>query len=179
LAKLRRLQEKGVCDLFFGDETGFCLQPSLPYLWQPKGQTLGIPAKSHSKRLNVIGFFHDSAERFCYHVKTGRVDAAEFIAAVEGDFLPTLVRPTFLVIDNSSVHRATLVRERLPEWRSKGLRVFFLPPYSPHLNRIETLWRFLKLRWLPPSAYLNFHVLSAAVLSILQLVGSKYHVSFS
>ena len=128
-----------MCDLFFGDETGFCLQPSLPYLWQPKGQTLGIPAKSHSKRLNVIGFFHDSAERFCYHVKTGRVDAAEFIAAVEGDFLPTLVRPTFLVIDNSSVHRATLVRERLPEWRSKGLRVFFLPPYSPHLNRIETL----------------------------------------
>jgi hypothetical protein len=83
LKRLRKLQDKGECDLVFGDETGFSLQPRLPYLWQLKGKTVGIPAQAHSKRINVIGFLHDSGDLFWHHIKQGRVDGAEFIAAVE------------------------------------------------------------------------------------------------
>jgi hypothetical protein len=179
LGKLRALQAKGQCDLVFGDETGFSLQPSVPYLWQPKGQTLEIPAQAHSKRVNVIGFLHDSGEKFYHHLKEGRVDAAEFIVAVETELLPNLERNTTLVLDNGSVHRAKIVSARRAAWKKKGLRLFFLPPYSPHLNRIETLWRFIKNRWLSPTAYLNFRSLLAAVSSILQMVGGKYTVTFA
>ena len=45
------------------------------------------------------------------------------------------------------------------EWKRKGLRLVFLPPYCPHLNLIETLWRQTKYRWLDCEAYRNFETL--------------------
>ena len=56
LARLHRLEDAGKCDVLYGDESGFCLSPVVPYLWQPKGKTVGLPAKAHSRRLNVLGF---------------------------------------------------------------------------------------------------------------------------
>ena len=56
LAPLHRLEDAGRCQVLYGDESGFCLSPVVPYLWQPKGKTVGLPAKAHSRRLNVLGF---------------------------------------------------------------------------------------------------------------------------
>ena len=41
----------------------------------------------------------------------------------------------------ASIHRSEKFNAKLGEWRQKRLRIFHLPPYSPHLNIIETLWR--------------------------------------
>ena len=56
LARPHRLEDAGKCTVFYGDESGFCLSPVVPYLWQPKGKTVGLPARAHSRRLNVLGF---------------------------------------------------------------------------------------------------------------------------
>ena len=56
LAHLHHLEDADKCTVFYGDESGFCLSPVVPYLWQPKGKTVGLPAKAHSRRLNVLGF---------------------------------------------------------------------------------------------------------------------------
>ena len=55
----------------------------------------------------------------------------------------------------------------------------FLPPYCPHLNRIETLWRLVKHHWLPLMAYANFATLCDTVTAILDTVGLNYRVTFS
>ena len=39
------------------------------------------------------------------------------------------------------------------EWKSRGLEIFFLPPYCPHLNIIEVLWRKMKHEWLRPQDF--------------------------
>jgi len=59
LSRLHRLEDAGrcqvlCCQVLYGDESGFCLSPVVPYLWQPKGKTLGLPAKAHSRRLNIL-----------------------------------------------------------------------------------------------------------------------------
>ena len=56
LAPLHRLEDAGECTVLYGDEGGFCLSPVVPYLWQPKGKTVGLPARAHSRRLNVLSF---------------------------------------------------------------------------------------------------------------------------
>jgi transposase len=36
------------------------------------------------------------------------------------------------------------VQQRRGFWQERGLLLFYLPPYSPHLNIAEVLWRKLK-----------------------------------
>jgi len=69
------------------------------------------------------------------------------------------------------------VQAKHREWKQKGLRLLFLPPYCPHLNLIETLQRQIKYRWLTPNAYKNFVTLWQSVTDILAQVGTKYRFS--
>ena len=178
LAKLRGREQAGCCDLFYGDESGFCLQPTLTRCWQPPGPTLSLPAQAHSKRLNVVGFLRGDGE-LAHAARAGRLGASEFIEAVETRLLPVLRRPSILILDNGPCHRNRLVKARRAAWRAQGLRLLFLPPYCPHLNRIETLWRFVKHRWLSPIAYATFATLQESVTGILDLVGLTYRITFS
>ena len=106
--------------------------------------------------------------------------AQHFIQSVEA-LLPQLdkTKQTVIVLDNAPIHRAKCVREKQVEWKRRGLRLFFLPPYSPHLNRIELLWKQVKYRWLEPLAYTAFNVLCSHVTKVLDQVGTKYRLTFA
>ena len=177
LSRLRRLEGAGRCQVLYGDESGFCLQPSLPYLWQKKGQTVGLPAQAHSRRLSVLGFLRQDGRLWSYPTQA-KVTAQHLIESVEA-LLPELSRPTVLVLDNASIHRAKVVREKQAQWKARGLRLLFLPPYCPHLNKIETLWRLIKYRWLAPEAYQSFAALCQTVTALLAQVGTEYQISFA
>ena len=177
LARLHRLEDAGQCQILYGDESGFCLQPPLPYLWQPKGKTLGLPAKAHSRRLSVLGFLSKAGH--LHHFGTQDTLTAQFVIESIEALLPLLCRPAVLVLDNATVHRSKRVCAKHKEWKQKGLRLLFLPPYCPHLNRIEALWRQVKYRWLWPEAYQNFETLCQCVTNILAQVGTKYKISFA
>ncbi len=57
--------------------------------------------------------------------------------------------------------------------------VKFLPPYCPELNLIEILWRFIKYRWLPFSAFLSFGNLIEELEIILTKIGSVFKIDFA
>jgi hypothetical protein len=177
LLRLHRLEDAGRCQILYGDESGFCLCPPVPYLWQPKGQTVGLPAKSHSRRLNVFGLLSRDSRLHSFQTQE-RITAQFVIESVEA-LLPMLSRPAVLVLDNATVHRSRLVQAKRREWKQKGLRLLFLPPYCPHLNLIETLWRMVKYCWLWPEAYTDFPTLCHSVTGILAQVRTKYQVSFT
>ena len=55
-------------------------------------------------------------------------------------FLGLLVgKPLVVILDNASVHKAKEIEPLLKVLQGKGLKLYFLPPYSPELNRIEKL----------------------------------------
>src|SRR2546425_2190496 len=66
----------------------------------------------------------------------------------------------------------------IPKWVKRGLIIKYLPPYSPELNLIEILWRFMKYSWLPFSAYMSFPCLVQAVEDILTRFGTDYTINF-
>ncbi len=177
LSRLHRLEAAGRRHVYYADESGFCLQPPLPYLWQKKGQTVGLRSQAHSRRLNVLGFLSKEGNLHSFPTQE-TLTATHLIESIES-LLPTLARPTTIVLDNASVHRAKAVREKQAEWKAKGLRLLFLPPYCPHLNKIETLWRQMKYRWLAPAAYTDFATLCQSVTSILAQVGTKYQITYA
>jgi hypothetical protein len=55
LAVLIEQSKQKEIDLFYFDESGFTLEPCVPYAWQPQGETIEVPF-AKSKRLNVLGF---------------------------------------------------------------------------------------------------------------------------
>jgi transposase len=83
------------------------------------------------------------------------------------------------VLDNAKVHTASKVKACLKGWQQRGLYLFYLPPYSPHLNITERLWKELKARWLSPKDYLTTNTLFYAVTLALAAVGKDLCIHFS
>ena len=46
----------------------------------------------------------------------------------------------YLVVDNVSYYTSKAVREKASQL---GITMTYLPPYSPNLNRIERLWKYM------------------------------------
>ena len=93
-------------------------------------------------------------------------------------FFPAVDKPTVIVVDRSSIHTSNAIKERLEEWTQRGLTIFELPSYSPELNLIEILWRFIKYEWLNINAYDNWDILVSSVEKILKEFGSNYVINF-
>lgn len=84
-----------------------------------------------------------------------------------------------VVLDNASIHTAKIIQERMPIWQERGLFIFYLPPYSPHLNIIERLWKELKAGWLKPDDYSSFDTLCNAVEKVCSSIGNSLLINFS
>lgn len=176
LEELQTQYKTGVIDLQYFDESGFCLTPIVPYAWQPIGETIEIPA-SHSKRINVLGFL-DIQCNLTPFVIEGIVDS-EIVMSCFDAFCETIEKPTWIVIDNARIHTSAKFKAKRLEWEEKCLYLFYLPAYSPELNLIEILWRFIKYQWMPFSAYLSFGNLLNSLLEILKNVGTKHSITFA
>ena len=84
-----------------------------------------------------------------------------------------------IVMDNASVHHAKMIQDRLPIWQERGLFICYLPPYSPHLNIIERLWKEVKQAWLRPRDYISFDSLSYAANRVFANIGTSLSLNFS
>lgn len=103
--------------------------------------------------MNIFGLI--SRGNKCPWATTAQnIDGLFVVGQLERLSFETL-KETFVVLDNARVHGSKMFKERLPFWQQRGLFVFLLPTYSPHLNIAETLWRKLKCEWLRPEGYLE------------------------
>jgi transposase len=168
--------QAGELDLYYFDEAGISLTPTVPYGWQPIGERIEIPSQ-RSKQLNTLGFLRYDNQLTSYTVE-GSVDSEIVIGCFE-DFSNSLTRNTTVVIDNAPVHTSKKFESRIPIWEDKGLFLYFLPSYCPELNLIEILWRMIKYHWLPIKAYDSFKSLLKHVHQILSQVGARYTINFA
>ncbi len=171
---LMNLHNQGYIDLYFADESHFGLTPNVPYAWQHKDKPILLPAKK-SKRLTAFGLMTTDC-RLNYHLLEGSMNSQNIISFID-DFCTTITKKTVIVLDNAPIHRSKLFKSKIKEWNDKDVLIFFLPPYSPELNKIEILWRFIKYKWLSFDAFLNFQNLKDRLNLVLQNIGSKYIIN--
>ena len=176
IADLQARARAGACDLWYFDASGFCLEPCIPYAWQPIGQTIALPQSSHNQRLNVLGLLKRDNTLVPYLLH-GAIDTAAVVACLD-QCSEKRKKKAYVLLDNAPMHRAKAFVRHIPRWVKKGLIIKYLPPYSPELNLIEILWRFMKYYWLPFAAYTSFQHLCNAVEVILQQFGTTYTIDF-
>jgi transposase len=130
--------------VFFGDEAGMRSDHHAGTTWAPIARTPTVPTTGQRFGLNMLSALAPDG-RFFFMLHEGRVTADVFI-----DFCERLLhdhgdRPVFLVVDGHSTHKARVVREFV-EAKAGRLKLFILPPYSPHLNPDEQVWGNVKAR---------------------------------
>ncbi len=81
-------------------------------------------------------------------------------------------------MDQASIHTSDAVIKKLPQWKQKNLEIFWLPTYSPKLNLIEILWKFIKYEWIEIDAYNSLKSLKKYLTKVLDELGSKYVINF-
>ena len=181
LAAWHAAEARGEVAVVYVDECRFSRLAPVPCAWQVRGAPAGpLPAERAAGGQSVPGFWQPgvAGQPVAAYALPGAWNAEGFAAAVEA-FLAEEVRgPTVLVLDNASIHRAACVRERQAAWAERGLRLCFLPAYSPELNRIEILWRFCKPYWLTPADYASDRTLQERVAYVLANVGTSYTITF-
>jgi transposase len=176
LIMLEKQAQQGIIDLFFGDETQFSEQGYVPYAWQFDNEDVSIKA-CRGRAINCFGLF-SRTNQFFYRNSKKNINAA-FIIETLDELSFKLRKPTVIVLDNARVHTARKIKELLKVWQTRGLYIFYLPPYSPHLNIIERLWKEMKQAWIKPEDYVSADNLFYAVDRVCAAIGNQLFLRFS
>ena len=138
--KYNRLKrEEGL--IYFGDSTHPMLNPVLSSGWIRKGRDFDVKTNSGRERVNING---------AIEVKTLKV-VSRSCRRVNGSSMCDLLRA--IRIRHPKAKRIHLILDNAPYNKSNGLKdvarelkieIMYLPVYSPNLNPIERMWKFMK-----------------------------------
>ncbi len=168
--------QRGLIDLYYGDESQVSETGYVPYGWQFADEEVTVAANK-GRSMNYFGLLSRSNE-FVYQATEATITSSFVLEQLDA-FSLKLIKPTVVVLDNARIHTAKKIKERLAYWQQRGLYLFYLPPYSPHLSIIERLWKELKGRWLRPSDYASAECLFYATKLVLAAVGKELRINFS
>jgi len=165
LLPLMDMAQSGKCHLFFMDAAHFVLMPFVGILWC--FARVFIKAAAGRNRINVLGALDAVTLKLETVINTTYVNA-ETIAELLEKLAKQFTRlPIYVVLDNARYQHCDYVKELAQEL---GIHLVFLPPYSPNLNLIERVWRYIKKDILGTRYFdcpLKFHdAIKTAVLEI-------------
>ena len=174
----------GVIDLYYLDEAGFAPPWPTSYTWAPAGVRPLVRYEAHAAAAGQRpGRPRAPAarRRFVFETRLaseGKLDSAAFLDVVCRELaglpagraaLATLprahrqARPCVVVLDNYQVHKSAAVTAAAYRCAAAGVLFYYLPPYSPELNRIEPEWRAAKHEGSPVRSHTTGHALKEAV----------------
>ena len=169
-------EKNGDIALYFFDCSGFSLTSNVPYAWQEIAKHIEIPT-SRSKQLNVLGFLSKMGSFYSY-ITESTVDTDVLIATFN-EFAKNIKIETHVYIDNAPMHRSKKFLQEIQILKKRSIHVHFLTPYSPQLNAIEILWRFIKYSWLDLSSFLSFKNLKDNLFNVLgKIEDGEYRINF-
>lgn len=137
----------------------------LAYGWIRKGERKEVPTNTGRQRLNLSGAV-DIVSKMVLVREDETLNAASTIAFLKDlEAAYPLCRRVHVFCDNARYYRNKEVREYLAQSK---IVMHFLPPYSPNLNPIERLWRFMYEHVLYNRYYEKFGGFKEAVLGFLR-----------
>lgn len=176
LGQLENLSEQQTIDLYYSDESKVSLEPCVPYGWQFPEEEIFMPTQK-GEGLNCFALLKRNNE--CLIETATKNINSQFVFERLEELSIKLKKVTVVVLDNARIHRSHIIKDRINVWQTRGLYIFYLPRYSPHLNIVEILWRKLKYEWLSPSDYQDKENLFYQVRLALTSVGQTLFIKFS
>ena len=139
LEPLLKEAEEGKRAVYFIDAAHFVLSPFLGYLWC--FTRLFIKAPSGRQRFNVLGALNAITHELITITNETYINAQSVCDLLWKITHLNLATPIIFILDNARYQRCTIVKTLAAQLQ---IELIFLPPYSPNLNLIERLWKFVK-----------------------------------
>ena len=177
IASLSQLDQNSQCELLYFDESGFSPNPPVQYGWTQIGQSRAVEPQAHRQRVNVLGVLRHGGELVwaTQQRPTVRDDVIAFFDQIARQ--PHSV-PRIVVLDNAAIHKGDIMESKRRQWAKQGLHLYYLPPYSPELNRIEILWKHAKYFW-RRFVSLNGDELLDEIESLMKGFGTAFRINFA
>jgi len=159
--------------IYFVDSVHPQHQTQLTYGWIPVGIRKEVATTGQQKRLNFVGGISLNGHRFTYH-QADKINADSIC-----DFLWKLRKDNpgkfyvHVILDNASPHKDDYVCSFAKEL---GIKLHYLPPYSPNLNPIERVWKLMHESVRYNKYYGKFDEFSEATLEFFKNIGRKKNI---
>lgn len=166
-----RLDEaaEGKRAVFFVDAAHFVLAPFLGFLWS--FAKISVRAPSGRQRFNVLGALNAVTHELVTVCNDTYINALSFCDLLRKIAEMNLHMPVTLILDNAKYQKCGVVKE-LAE--SLDIELLYLPSYSPNLNIIERLWKFVKKKCLWSKYYSDFQDFKQSIENCLSQTGTTF-----
>ena len=155
--------------VFFMDAAHFVLSAFLGFLWAL--ERIFIQAPAGRQRFNVLGALNALTHEVITVTNDTYITAASVCALLEKLAALQLGVPISIFLDNARYQHCALVLEKA---KSLEIELCFLPAYSPNLNLIERVWKFVKKKCLYAKYYEKFPAFKTAISTCLTEMPSTY-----
>jgi transposase len=163
--------QAGQGHVFFVDAAHFVFGTFLCCLWS--FGRLFVRAASGRQRFNVLGAWNAVTRELIAVTNTTVVNTetmCELLREVAARGLG-LAGPITLVLDNARYQRNAVVQALATQL---GITLLYLPSYSPNLNLIERLWKFIKQKELYGKYHARFDDFRTAIQTCLSQVSTAH-----
>jgi transposase len=154
--------EAGNGHVFFVDAAHFVFGTFLCCLWS--FTRIFVRAASGRQRFNVLGAWDAVTRELIAVTNTTVVNTETMCELLRKIAASGLAGPITLVLDNARYQRNAVVQALA---KQLGITLLYLPSYSPNLNLIERLWKFIKRRALYGRYHPTFAQFQAAIQEVL------------
>lgn len=175
IAYYKRLKAKAGTKepIYFADSVHPQHQTQLVYGWIQKGERKAIATTARQKRLNFIGGICLTGHRFTF-TQTDKVDAysiCEFLLNLRKNHPGRYT--VHIIWDNAAYHQ----NDEVKNWaRELGIKLHYLPPYSPNLNPIERVWKLMHESVRYNQYYGKFSEFADATIAFFKGIGRKKNI---
>ena len=147
--------------------------PFLVVLWS--FVHLFVPAPAGRRRFNVLGALNAITHELVLITNDTYSNAESVCALLRRIALLNIRLPITLVLDNARYQKCKIVIALASQL---NIELLFLPAYSPNLNLIERLWKFVKKKVLYSRYYSDFGSFTCAISDCLNQTNTTYKTEF-
>lgn len=163
---------RGRRKVFFVDASHFVFATLVGYVWCAARWC--VRAASGRKRFNVLGAVDAVSKEMIRVTNHSYINAQSVCELLKAIAQACGGHPVTGVLDNARYQKCDLVRGLA---KRLGIQLMYLPSYSPNLNLIERVWKFVKKQCLQSRYHANYGEFTAAIDQCLDDLGTKHKAS--
>ncbi len=119
-----------------------------------------VPSSYGRKRANLLGFMNAVTYETINVMNDSYLNSDSVCDGLEKLRKKYPDEFVYVILDNAAYQRCKKVKQKAEQL---NINLIFLPPYSPNLNLIERLWKFLRKNILANKYYNSFHDFFCAI----------------